>query len=78
VSGGLSEGELLKIRTDVQATAARDTLGRARACLAEPWTHEDWPSRVGGLQFYTEALAAELERALEREQEWIRAAGEDR
>ena len=75
---GLSDAELLKIRTEVQAQAARDELGRARACLAEAWTHDDWPSRVGSLQYYAAALADELERALAREQEWVRAAGEGR
>ena len=71
---GLSDAELLKIRTEVQATSARDTLGRARDCLAGPWSHDDWPARVGGLAYFTKTLADELERALAREQEWIQAA----
>jgi hypothetical protein len=71
---GLSDAELLKIRAEVQADSARSVLGRARGCLAGPWSRDDYPSRVGSLQYYTEALADELERVLEREQEWIRAA----
>lgn len=77
VPGQLSDAELLKIRTEVQAESARDALERARACLAEEWAHDDWPSRLGSLQYYTKTLADELERVLEREQEWIRAASPD-
>ena len=73
---GLSDAELLKIRTEVQADSARSVLDRARACLAEEWTHDDWPSRVGVLTWYTRSLAEELERVLERELEWARAAAE--
>ena len=71
---GLSDAELLKIRTEVQADSARSVLDRARACLAEEWTHDDWPSRVGALTWHARTLAEELGRVLEREQEWIRAA----
>jgi hypothetical protein len=73
---GLSDAELLKIRTEVQAETARGTLERARVSLAEPTSHENRPERLGSLQYFTEALADELERTLEREQEWIRAAGQ--
>ena len=73
---GLSDAELLKIRTEVQASSAREQLERARACLAEPWTHDELPYRVGSLGYYAKALADELERVLEREQEWIRAAAQ--
>jgi hypothetical protein len=76
VPAELSDAELLKIRTEVQATAARDEFSRARACVAEEWTHDDWPSRVGSLQYYADALANELGRTLDREEEWIRAAGQ--
>ena len=74
--GQLSDGELLKIRTEVQAGSARDLLERARVCLAESWSHDDWPTRVGSLAYFTKALADEVERVLKREQEWIRAAGQ--
>ena len=71
----LSENELLQIQTEVQADSARFTFARASACLAEGWSHDDWPSRVGSLQHYVGALASELERTLEREQQWMRIAG---
>jgi hypothetical protein len=73
----LSEAELLAIRTKVQADSARGVLGHARDCLAEPWSHDDWPSRVGSLTYFTRTLADEVERVLEREQEWTRAASAD-
>ena len=76
-AGQLPEAELLAIRTGVQATVARDTLERARACVAESWSHDNWPARVGSLAYYVKALADELERTLEREQEWVRLASPD-
>jgi hypothetical protein len=72
---GLSDAELLKIRTEVQASSAREQLERSRACLAEPWTHDDWPARLRQPRLLRRALVDELERALGREQEWIRTAG---
>jgi hypothetical protein len=70
----LGAAELLKIRTEVQAGSARSLAGSARDCLAETWTHDKWPARVGALTYFVKALADEVERTLEREQEWARAA----
>jgi hypothetical protein len=71
----LGAAELLKIRTEVQAGSARSLAGSARDCLAETWTEPH--SRIGSLTYFTRTLANELERALEREQEWVRAATPD-
>lgn len=73
-SSGLSSVELLQIKTRVQADSERRVLEHARDCLAESWSHDRWPERVGSLEYFTKTLADDLERALAREQEWIAAA----
>jgi hypothetical protein len=83
VIGGLEEArehlELdprrrLKIKTEVQIESAGRILGRAREYLTKSADYDAWPARVGSLEYFTRALADELERVLEREQEWIRRA----
>jgi hypothetical protein len=71
---GLDDRRRMQIRTEVQVESAGRILGRAREYLAKPSNYEDaWPARVGSLEYFTRALADELERVLAREQEWIAA-----
>ena len=63
---GLRNGHYLVSTFDqdfrlLELDAAGLLLADARGCLAEEWTHDDWPSRVGSLKYFTDTLAGVVE-----------------